>query len=79
MITYLQPFYFTLESVDVVFHVATVQALLALFFRSRWSLHCWTSNFFSFLDYLWLPLLGQSDWLSAFLVVWVKLCLIRLP
>ena len=55
--TYLQPFYFALETEDVVFHIATVEALLALLLWRRGSLRRIACNFFSILDDRWLPLL----------------------
>ena len=35
--TYLQAFYFSLESENVVFHIAAVKAVLALLFGGRWA------------------------------------------
>ena len=35
--TYLQAFYFSLEPENVVFHVAAVETILPLFFRSGWA------------------------------------------
>ena len=37
-VTYLQAFYFSLETMNVVFHVAAVEAFLALLLRCGWTL-----------------------------------------
>ena len=37
-VTYLQAFYFSLETMNVVFHIAAIEAFLALLFRCGWAL-----------------------------------------
>ena len=36
-VTYLQAFYFSLETMNVVFHIAAIEAFLALFLRCGWA------------------------------------------
>ena len=36
-VTYLQAFYFSLETMNVVFHIAAVEAFLALLLRCGWA------------------------------------------
>lgn len=62
--TYLQAFYFSLESKDEIFHITTVKAILTLFFRGLGALCTW----FLIMDcgrqrQSWKPLLRQCDWL----------------
>ena len=63
-LTYLQAFYFSLKTKDVVFHVAAVEALLALFLWGRWALGGRLLSMDSLREVL-PPLLGQSDRLLA--------------
>ena len=79
--TYLQAFYFSLESKNEVFHIAAVKAVLPLLFWGRWALGTW----FIILDsgrqrQSWKPLLGQCDWLFLLILafIWVSVLLLLL-